>query len=141
MKILLAADGSEYTKRTARHLASHLKWFAEKPVIHVLHVHPPLPYPRAAAVVGKEAVTRYQREDSEEALAVATKELDAAGIRYTAHWRVGRVEEVIAAYVAENGIELLVMGSHGHGALESLVLGSVATKVLATTKVPVLIVR
>jgi len=36
---------------------------------------------------------------------------------------------------------MIVMGSHGHGALQNLVMGSVATKVLAVTKVPVLIVR
>jgi len=33
------------------------------------------------------------------------------------------------------------MGSHGEGALSNLVLGSVATKVIATVKVPVLIVK
>ena len=33
------------------------------------------------------------------------------------------------------------MGSHGHGALGNLIIGSVATKVLASCKVPVLLVR
>jgi nucleotide-binding universal stress UspA family protein len=33
------------------------------------------------------------------------------------------------------------MGSHGEGALSNLVLGSIATKVIATVKAPVLIVR
>jgi nucleotide-binding universal stress UspA family protein len=33
------------------------------------------------------------------------------------------------------------MGSHGHGSLGNLVMGSVATKVMAHTKVPVLLVR
>jgi nucleotide-binding universal stress UspA family protein len=33
------------------------------------------------------------------------------------------------------------MGSHGHGTLANLVLGSVATKVLASTRVPVLLIR
>ena len=37
--------------------------------------------------------------------------------------------------------DLIVFGSHGRGHLASLVKGSVATKVLATTKVPVLLVR
>jgi len=36
---------------------------------------------------------------------------------------------------------LVMMGSHGHGALANLVTGSVATKVLALSKVPVLLVR
>jgi nucleotide-binding universal stress UspA family protein len=33
------------------------------------------------------------------------------------------------------------MGSHGHGTLGNLVMGSVATKVLAQSKVPLLLVR
>jgi nucleotide-binding universal stress UspA family protein len=33
------------------------------------------------------------------------------------------------------------MGSHGHGTLVNLVMGSVATKVLAQSKIPVLLVR
>jgi nucleotide-binding universal stress UspA family protein len=33
------------------------------------------------------------------------------------------------------------MGSHGHGAVANLVLGSVATKVIAACKTPVLLVR
>jgi nucleotide-binding universal stress UspA family protein len=34
-----------------------------------------------------------------------------------------------------------VMGSHGHGSIGNLVMGSVATQVLSHSKVPVLLVR
>jgi nucleotide-binding universal stress UspA family protein len=54
---------------------------------------------------------------------------------------VGTVVDEITAYAASEGVELIVMGSHGHGALLNLALGSVATSVLKATKVPVLIVR
>ena len=37
--------------------------------------------------------------------------------------------------------DLVVMGSHGHGLFRNLVLGSVATRVLAACTVPVLIIR
>ena len=43
--------------------------------------------------------------------------------------------------VEGEGYDLLVMGSHGHGALANLVMGSVATNVLAHCGVPVLLVR
>jgi len=43
--------------------------------------------------------------------------------------------------VKENVIDMIVMGSHGHGALRGLMMGSVATKVIAATTVPVLIIR
>lgn len=141
MKILLAADNSDYTRRAARHLVEHLGWFSAAPQVHVLHVHPPIPYPRAAAKAGRAAVEKYLREDSEAALKVARKPLDKAGVRYEATWTTGNVAGEIERFVRKRGIDLVVMGSHGEGALTNLVLGSVVTKVLATVKVPVLIVK
>jgi nucleotide-binding universal stress UspA family protein len=44
--------------------------------------------------------------------------------------------------MAEDGeFDLVVMGSHGHSAVVNLVMGSIATQVLAHCKVPVLLVR
>ena len=55
--------------------------------------------------------------------------------------KVGHAGEVIA-HTADNGsFDMLVLGSHGHSALGNLVMGSVATQVLALSKVPVLLVR
>ena len=141
MKILLAADGSEYTRKAARQLVKYTKFLAEPPEIHLLHVHAALPYKRAIAVVGKAAVEKYQREESQAALKVAEKELDKSGLAYTSTWMAGDVAEQIAEFVKRHGIELVVMGSHGNTALKSLTLGSASTRVIALLKVPVLIVR
>jgi nucleotide-binding universal stress UspA family protein len=141
LRILLAADGSAYTKLAARHIARHLDWFAGTPEIHVLHVEAPLPYPRAQAVVGKAAVLAFQREEAEAALAVAEKELDDANVAYRSAWSVGDVATEIGRHVKAHGIDLVVIGSHGHGALASFALGSVAQKCIATLEVPVLVVR
>ena len=141
MKILLAADGSDYTRKAARQLAKYCKFLSDAPEIHLLHVHAPLPYKRAIAVVGKAAVEKYQREESEKALAVAEKELRRGGIPYAAHWMAGDVAEAISEFVDRHGIDMVVMGSHGHTALRNLALGSKTTKVIATLKVPVLVVR
>lgn len=53
----------------------------------------------------------------------------------------GDPAERIAERARTGKPDLIVLGSHGRGHLASLVMGSVATKVLATTKVPVLLVR
>ncbi len=141
MNILLAADASDYTKRAARHLVEHLGWFSKAPKLYVLHVHPPVPFPGAAARAGRSAIEKYLREDSEAALKVARKPLDKAGIRYEASWTTGETAAEIARFVKKHDVDLVVLGSHGEGALSNLVLGSVATKVIATITTPVLIVR
>jgi len=55
--------------------------------------------------------------------------------------KTGPAAEVIGALSDAGKFDLLVMGSHGHGALGSLLMGSVVTKVMASCKTPLLIVR
>jgi nucleotide-binding universal stress UspA family protein len=140
MKILIAVDGSPFTRAAARYVARHKDSFSAPLEIHLLHVQPPIPYPRAAAVAGKAAVDRYQSEESHAALAVAEKELAAAAIAYTSAWRVGELTKVVEGYARDHAIDMVVMGSHGHGALAGLAMGSAATKLIATLTVPVLVV-
>ena len=52
-----------------------------------------------------------------------------------------RLHAALAEGLAAGKFDLLIMGSHGHGALATLVMGSVTTHVLANSKVPVLLVR
>jgi nucleotide-binding universal stress UspA family protein len=141
LRILIAADGSPYTRHATRHVIDHLGWFAGTPEIHVVHVEPAMPYPRARAVVGKATVLAYQREEAETALAVAEAELDRAGVAYRTSWRVGDVVSELRVYINANRIDLLVIGSHGKGALANLALGSVAQKCIASLDVPILVIR
>jgi nucleotide-binding universal stress UspA family protein len=55
--------------------------------------------------------------------------------------KVGDPAHEIASHAGSHGYDLIVMGTHGHTALGNLVMGSVATKVLASSKVPVLFFR
>ncbi len=141
MKILLAADGSEYTRKAARALLTHAAALREAPEIFVHHVVPPIPYPGAAKVTGTKAIDDYHREMADTALAVATDELARASLKYTTSWSVGDVAKEIGVAVKQHHIDLLVVGSHGHGALARLALGSIATQLIATLEVPVLVVR
>jgi nucleotide-binding universal stress UspA family protein len=140
MKILIAVDGSAYSRAATRYVARHKDAFSGPLEITLLHVQPPIPYPRVAAVAGKEAVDKYQREESQAALAVAEKELAAARIPYQSAWIVGELASVIGSYARDHAIDLVIMGSHGHSALAGLALGSAATKLIATLTVPVLVI-
>ncbi|MCY1164866.1 universal stress protein [Polaromonas sp.] len=140
MKILLAVDGSEYTKKMLAYLATHDELFAVNNQYTVLTVQPSLP-PRVRGAVGKAVVEKYFSEEAEKVLAPVTKFLLRHGIDAKSSWKVGPVGETIAKAAQAGKFDLLVLGSHGHGALVNLVMGSVATQVLANCRMPVLIVR
>jgi nucleotide-binding universal stress UspA family protein len=54
---------------------------------------------------------------------------------------IGTAARTIVHYAAENGIDLIVMGTHGRTGLAHAVMGSVAEKVVRTAPCPVLTVR
>ena len=140
MKILLAVDGSSYTQKMLAYLTTHDGLFGVHNEYTLLTVQPPLP-PRARSAVGKEIVDSYYADEVEKILAPATEFLAPHGLTIKREWKVGPAGETIASFADDGKFDLLVMGSHGHGTFANLVMGSVATQVLARSKVPVLLVR
>ena len=140
MKILLAVDGSKYTKKMLAYLTTHEELFGAHNSYTLLTVTPQLP-PRARSAVGKEMVDTYHREEAEKVLSPVSKFLARHGIEPKTLSKVGHAGEIISKAADSGQFDLLVMGSHGHGTLGNLVMGSVATQVLANCKVPLLLVR
>jgi nucleotide-binding universal stress UspA family protein len=139
MKILLAVDGSPFTKKMLAYLTTH-DLLSQGNEYSVFTVQPVLP-PRARAAVGKEVVNTYYLEEAEKVLAPVCEFLLRHGIDAKSSWKTGHAGETIAQMAEDEKFDLIVMGSHGHGTLVNLVMGSVATQVLAHCKVPVLLVR
>ena len=73
--------------------------------------------------------------------AEARRLLKEAGVPYTCEILIGPIAASLADCAESRGCDAIVMGSHGHGAVGSLVLGSIATKVLHLAKVPVFLVK
>ncbi len=140
MKILLAVDGSAYTKKMLAYLATHNEVFGPKNGYTLFTVQSPLP-PRARAAVGKAVADGYHAEEAQKVTAPVVKFLQRHGIEAQVIHKVGPVGELIAKAAEAGAFDLVMMGSHGHSALGNLVMGSVATRVLAHCKVPVLLVR
>lgn len=140
MKILLAVDGSPFTKKMLAYLATHEEMFAGSNEFTVLTVQNVLPT-RARAAVGKDVADAYYKEETDKVLAPVLKFLARHKLKVSSVARVGAAGQTIAQVAETGGFDLVVMGSHGHGALGSLVMGSVASKVLAGCSVPVLLVR
>ncbi len=139
MKILLAVDGSAYTKKTLAYLAAH-ELFSSKNEYTAFTAQLVLPS-QARAALGKELVSKYYEDEGLRVMAPVTKFLARHGVTAKCLWKTGKPGDLIAKMADDGKFDLVVMGSHGHGALMNLVVGSVATEVLAGCKVPVLVVR
>jgi nucleotide-binding universal stress UspA family protein len=141
MKILVPVDGSPYTKRMLAYLAAHDEWLGGAHEYTILHSVPAVP-PRAAAVIDRDTLKAYYDDEGEKVLKPIRaffgkkKELKVGFAT-----KSGPAADNIVAAANKGGHDLIMMGSHGHGSLGNLVMGSVATKVLAHSKVPVLLVR
>lgn len=141
MKILVAADGSPYTKRMLAYLAAHDEWLGGAHSYTVLHSVPAVP-PRAAAVIDKDTLKAYYDDEGEKVLKpIRSYFAKKRDLKVAFVIKSGAAADNIVAIADKGGYDLIIMGSHGHGTLGNLVMGSVATKVLAHSRVPVLLVR
>jgi nucleotide-binding universal stress UspA family protein len=142
MKILVAVDGSQHSLSAVRNLIAHVDWYRERPEVQLVYVNPRLPYEgRAGSVLGKEEIERYYREEGEAALAEAKQLLKNANIPHAGHVFVGPVAETLVEKADSMHCDLIMIGTHGRTAATSMLLGSIANKVLHVSNVPVLLVR
>jgi nucleotide-binding universal stress UspA family protein len=122
------------------YLAAHDEWLGAAHRYTVLHSVAAVPG-RAAAVIDRDALKSYYDDANEAVFKPIRSFFKKQGIGADYVGKVGPASEVIAKMADSQRYDLLVMGSHGHGSLATLVMGSVTAKVLATCKTPVLLIR
>ena len=136
--ILVPVDFSE----TSEHALACAQSFAQTfgATLHVLHVIPD-PHSQAWSI---EATGMNLGSLMETWEADAKERLDRLALgdlpseRAT---RVGQPYREVIRYADTHNVDLIVMGTHGRGAIEHMLLGSVAEKVVRTAPCPVLTVR
>ncbi len=140
MNILLAVDGSAASDRATKHVVQLSKQFAKPPKLTLVNVSLPL-LKAASNKLGRKATAEYYDSNSEYAAHKARRMLQRAKLEFTGVFLVGEPADEIARHADKHEADLIVMGSRGQTALKSLLLGSVATKVLAQSKVPLTVIR
>ncbi|ELZ31472.1 universal stress protein UspA-like protein [Halogeometricum pallidum JCM 14848] len=137
--ILVPTDGSEHAGRAAEH-AGYLAGLFDA-TVHLLSVADVQAAAGAfgAGGVDETYISRLEAE-GERAVEAAADAVEGADAVQTAVVR-GRPDEAILDYAGENGIDLVVMGTHGRTGLTRYVAGSVSERVLRLSDVPVLTVR
>ena len=140
MKILLAVDGSAYTQKMLTYLTSHQEMLGAGQEYTIITVQPLLPA-RARAALGKEVVDEYYDEESTKILQPVQEFLKSRGVQAQSISKIGPIADTIIHAAQDGKFDLIVMGTHGHGALGRLVMGSVSSQVLAGCTIPVLLIR
>jgi len=140
MKILAAVDFSPVTEQVLQAL---VRMAATLPArVSLVHVAPPDPafvgYDTGPeAVRGQVAVELHASHRQLQQLA---ERLRASGVEVTAMQLQGATVATVLEEADRLGAELIVLGSHGHGAVYDLLVGSVAEGVVRRSTVPVLLV-
>ncbi|MGY4829056.1 universal stress protein [Sphaerotilaceae bacterium SBD11-9] len=140
MKILLAVDGSEFTKQMLAYLAAHDELLGANNQYTVLTVVPPVP-PQVTHFVTRDSIDGYYEERGTAVLAPINAFAAQKGWNIASRREVGNPAEVISSIATAEKFDMVILGSHGHSTLGSLVMGSVASGVLARCKTPMLIIR
>jgi nucleotide-binding universal stress UspA family protein len=142
LKFLVPVDGSDSSSHAVEQLVGRLGSFRAPTEIHLLTVQPPVPDGgRVGAVIGRDQLAQYHQEEGMASLRPAMQRLDAAGLKYHHHIVVGDAAEEISRYAKEKGCDQIHMGTRGLGQVSGLVLGSVATRVIQLSPVPVMLVK
>ena len=140
MKILLPVDGSHYTKRMLSYLAAHDELLGRGHDYLMLTVIEPIPA-YATSFLDRSALEAYDHQQADMVLGPVRAFADQQGWTVRMSQAQGSPAEVIAATAEKEKFDLIVMGTHGHSSLGNVILGSVASGVLARCKVPVLLIR
>jgi nucleotide-binding universal stress UspA family protein len=141
MKILLPVDGSANAQRAVEHVIKYIPALKETPQLLLLNVQWNVAAGNVKLFINQQTIEDYYREQGMAALHVARAALDGAGLPYKYHISVGTPAEAIAHYAQEEGVDQIVMGRHGQGAVKTLLLGSVVNKVLLLASRPVLLIK
>ena len=140
MKVLLATDGSPYTQRMLDYIATHDNMFGVAPEFTAVAVVSAVP-PRVSAFLDRETIDGHYQEEAERVLKPVQAFAESKQWNLKVQHRVGHAGDMIADTAKRGSFDLVVMGSHGHSSLGSLVLGSVTAQVIGRCDTPVLIVR
>lgn len=140
MKVLLPVDGSVYTKRMLAYLAAHDELVGPDNDFTAFTVVTRLPGEMVAHLPA-DLLQSYLDDEAQEVLRPIASFAHQRGWRLQTRSAVGIPAEQIERFVDEEKFDLIVMGSHGRSAIANLALGSVAMRVIARTRPPVLVVR
>lgn len=144
MRALIATDGSACAA-VAVDLAAELGW-PEGTLLHVVQVVEAEagllggPWP-AVEGVDVAAIEADLLAAAQRTVAEASQRLSRSGVRVESEVLRGRPATQIVSAASSMRAGLIIVGSRGHGTIESMILGSVSAEVVDHATIPVLVAR
>lgn len=141
MKIAVAVDGSENALRAVREAVRICTLLKDRPALMLLNVHMSALISPVAKGIDRHQVEEYMDQIAEEELKEARQILADAGVTAKVIKGHGEVVPTILDAIKKEGLDLLVVGGKGRSSLSDLILGSVTTKLISLSPIPVLVVK
>ncbi|MCY8531836.1 universal stress protein [Bacillus vallismortis] len=135
--ILLAADGSDHSIRSAEH-AIRIAKLVSNARVEIIFVKD---YAKAKTEVLHTASSAELEMERRKKLEPILEKFEQAGVQHDVIMKHGEPGPAIVAYANENQFDMLIVGSRGLNTLQEMVLGSVSHKVAKRVNCPVLIVK
>ena len=138
--ILIPVDGSEHSIRALETALAMSRDVADSK-LHVITVQPPIVSGNVTRFFSAENIKAYYEDEGRKALEPLKPLIEQAGDACTELVLVGPVAETIVDYAQKHACDHIVMGTRGLGRVSGLVLGSITTKVISLTTLPVTLVK
>ena len=138
--ILVPIDFSDCAPRVVEAAAAMARAFSAKLLLlHIAAAEPEFIGYKPGPQSVRDSVAR-ELADEHRRIHDISQELEASGISVTPLVIQGYPVEKIIEEATRQNADLIVMGSHGHGLLRSLLVGSVTEGVMRNASCPVLVV-
>lgn len=139
-KVLVAVDGSERSLDAVRHVIDWAHHGLRLQAV-LAHVQEPATLYEMVMVRDPERIAAASQEAGQHLLAPAQALLEAAQVPSVMEVAVGDPATVLLEMVDALGVQAVVLGAQGHGALEGVLVGSVSRAVARASRVPVTLVK
>lgn len=140
LKLLLPVDGSAASDNAVGKFIKLIPSYRETPAIHLLNVQFPL-RGNVPMFIDKKSIDLYYQEEGTKELSSARALLDQAGIGYRFHVSSGHPPNIILHYAEEMNFDQIVLGPRGLGTVKGILLGSVASRIIQLSTIPVLLIK
>lgn len=140
-KVLVPLDGSELAECALSHVINLVKAdpASEVTLLNVVKIEI---LPQASGVIDINAIRAELFTESRKYLAGVESRLASEGITVKAESLEGtRPAETISDYARKNGMDLIIIATHGYTGLKKLMFGSVALSILHDSHIPTLLIR